>query len=381
MTAASVPRVRLVWLDLVALAGPVTVASREELVSGASGKSGSSVRRRLLKLAFASFALLFAIGVTDAGAVGFQWITVADPEDQPLDVAVWYPSDSPVAPQALGPYRQTVAADGAISGSQLPLVVISHGTGGGAGSHFDTALALAEAGFVVAAITHTGDNFKDRHDSFRARSLISRPRHVVRTVDHMLTIWPAHGSLDPTRIGIFGHSAGAFTALVAVGGTPNLDRIAQRCRERPEDQVCQPTPEHGETNDRAQTGAPVFMHDPRIGAAVIAATGLGMTFEDGGLSAVRVPIQMWRAAEDRIAVDQWSTAIIRRELPTPPDEHVVALAGHYAFLPPCSDALAAAAPEVCVDAPGFDRAEFHRTFNETLIAFFRARLPASKPVR
>jgi len=101
------------------------------------------VRRGLLKLAFASLALLLAIGVSNAGAVGFQWITVADPEDQPLDVAVWYPSDFPVAPQALGLYRQTVAANGAISGSQLPLVVISHGTGGWAGSHVDTALVLA----------------------------------------------------------------------------------------------------------------------------------------------------------------------------------------------------------------------------------------------
>jgi predicted dienelactone hydrolase len=338
------------------------------------------VRRRLLKPAAASLAILLTIGVASAGAVGFQWITVADPEDRPLDVAVWYPSNSPVAPQALGLHRQTVAADGVISGSQLPLVVISHGNGGWAGSHFDTALALAEAGFVVAAITHTGDNFKDRNYAFQARNLIGRPRHIVRTIDYMLTIWPAHERLDPTQIGIFGHSAGAFTALVAAGGTPSLDRIAQRCRERPEDPVCPATPERDETNDTAQTGALVFMHDPRIGTAVIAATGLGMTFEGGGLSAVSVPVQLWRAADDRIAVDQWSTAIIRRELPTPPDEHVVPLAGHFAFLAPCSDALAAAAPGACIDAPGFDRAEFHREFNETLIAFLRARLPAFKPV-
>ena len=60
------------------------------------------------------------------------------------------------------------------------MVVLSHGGGGWAGSHFDTTLALAEAGFVVAAITHTGDNFKDRSYALRARNLIDRPRHVVR---------------------------------------------------------------------------------------------------------------------------------------------------------------------------------------------------------
>src|SRR5260370_25591007 len=174
------------------------------------------------------------------------------------------------------------------------------------------------------------------------------PHEATKTIDHMLTIWPAHERLAPTRIGIFGHSAGAFTALAAAGGTPKRDRSAQRCRERAEDRACQPAPERDESNDTVPTDAPAFMHDPRIGTAVIAATGLGMTFEDGGLSAVRVPVQMWRAAEDRIAIDQWSTAIIRREFPTPPDEHVVPLAGHFAFLAPCSDAVAAAAPGTCL---------------------------------
>jgi predicted dienelactone hydrolase len=260
------------------------------------------------------------------------------------------------------------------------LVVISHGDGGWAGSHYDTALALAGAGFVVAAITHTGDNYKDRSYAFQGRNLIGRPRHVVRTIDYMLTAWPAHERLNPAQIGIFGHSAGAFTALVVSGGTPNLDRIAQRCRERPEDRARSPEPERGDANDAAPMGAPHFMHDARIGAAVIAATGLGMTFEDGGLSALRTPVQLWRAAQDNIAVDQGSMAIIRRELPTPPEEHVVPLAGHFAFLAPCSDALAAAAPVICTDASGFDRAAFHREFNETLIAFFRSRLPAFSPI-
>jgi predicted dienelactone hydrolase len=84
--------------------------------------------------------------------------------------------------------------------------------------------------------------------------------------------------LDPTRIGIFGHSAGAFTALVAAGGTPNLDRIAQRCRERPEDRACQPAPERDESNDMVPTGAPAFMHDPRIAPARVGETeGPGST--------------------------------------------------------------------------------------------------------
>ena len=38
----------------------------------------------------------------------------------------------------------------------------------------------------------------------------------------MLASWPHHDALDPSRIGMFGFSAGGFTALVAIGGTPDL---------------------------------------------------------------------------------------------------------------------------------------------------------------
>jgi predicted dienelactone hydrolase len=54
-----------------------------------------------------------------------------------------------------------VARDAPIAGRDLPLVVISHGNGGGPQSHADLAMALANAGYVVAAIMHPGDNYAD----------------------------------------------------------------------------------------------------------------------------------------------------------------------------------------------------------------------------
>jgi len=88
-----------------------------------------------------------------AGAIGFRQAAAPDPQGQPLELDIWYPSEAPAAPHSLGPFEQTVAVDGAIAGSQLPLIVISHGTGGAAETHYDTALALAEAGFIAVAVT------------------------------------------------------------------------------------------------------------------------------------------------------------------------------------------------------------------------------------
>lgn len=52
----------------------------------------------------------------------------------------------------------SVALDGPVAGRAVPLVVMSHDTDGLFLGHFDTTTALADAGYLVATVTHTGDN-------------------------------------------------------------------------------------------------------------------------------------------------------------------------------------------------------------------------------
>ena len=99
----------------------------------------------------AAVLLLAVLLASPAGAAGFQYGSAPDPDDQPIELGIWYPSDAAASTQTLGLFKQEVAPYGAVAGDKLPLIVISHGTGGGAASHYDTALALANAGFVVVA--------------------------------------------------------------------------------------------------------------------------------------------------------------------------------------------------------------------------------------
>ena len=313
-----------------------------------------------------------------AGAVGFQQVTVPDPEDQPFQLAIWYPSEAPAAVHRLGPFRQSVATDGAVSGSPLPLVVISHGTGGTAAIHYDTALALAEAGFVAAAIEHTGDNWRDRRYSFTERNFRDRPRHVKLAIDYLLTVWSGRDHIAAPRIGALGHSAGAAAVLVAIGGEPDFTLAAAFCKEHAEDWGCARA-----RAVQAGTGAPAeppavpnWVHDRRIKAAAIAAPALGHAFTRAGLAGVTVPVQLWQAEDDRIAVARWSTDMIKANLRSLPATHIVPLAGHFAFLAPCSPDLATAAPEICSDLLGFDRTAFHRDFNAAIVACFHKQLEA-----
>jgi predicted dienelactone hydrolase len=64
---------------------------------------------------------------------------------------------------------------------------------------------------------------------------------------------------------------------------------------------------------------------------------------------------------------------VEKKLPATHEYHLVANAGHLAFML-CPPELAKKRPEFCTNAPGFDRAAFHKQFNADVLAFFRAHL-------
>ena len=315
----------------------------------------------------ASMAFVFAgIG---AHAAGFQQGVAADPGGKPLAIGIWYPSQATAKPLSLGPTTMTVAADAPVNGKALPLIVMSHGTGGSFLGHFDTAVALADAGFVVVAMTHTGDNYADQS---RSVDIMDRPRQVSRVIDHMLSTWQARAVIDPQRVGMFGHSAGGFTALALIGGLPDFSTIAAMCHQYPGDFACQLLA-RGE-HPAVVPAAAAVVADARIKAAVVAAPALGFTFAPDGLKSVKVPVQLWRAENDVLVPHPRYAEAVRLALPEAPDYRVVANAGHFDFLAPCSAALASLAPPICTSATGFDRAAFHADFDAEIVKFFRKTL-------
>ncbi len=319
-----------------------------------------------------TLALLLAAGLAGGAraAVGFQVAVVADPDGGPFELAIWYPTDTPGSPQRLGPYVQQVAPDAPLRGTGLPLVLISHGSGGSLSNHHDTAAALAEAGFVVAALNHVGDSTDDPSLAGTARGLILRPRQYHLALDWLLGAWAERGKVDARRIGGFGFSAGGFTVLVAAGGVPDLRRIALHCVVQPGDPSCR----LGRPGDRLPQGPIPWAHDGRLRALVLAAPALGYVFVPQGLASLDMPVQLWRGRLDEVLMHPWHGEQVRFALPNPPMHAELPGAGHYAFLAPCPPAMLAAVPEICIDPPGFDRAGFHREFNAVVVRFFVEKL-------
>jgi predicted dienelactone hydrolase len=277
----------------------------------------------------------------------FSRLSVADGGEPSIEVGVWRPAGG--------------------GGGRRPLVVLSHGNGGDFRSHHDTAEALAAAGFVVASLTHTGDNWRDQS---RATDLANRTRQLSVLIDHMVSEWQGRDSVDPQRIGAFGFSAGGFTVLAAAGGKPDLARLSNHCREHPDFFDCRLISRHGDAVRKAAQHPQRLSHDARIKALVVAAPALGFTFTREGLSGVTQPVQLWQAGDDRILPSPFYAEAVQSALPRPPEHHRVDRAGHFDFLPPCSPALAANAPMICAPTPGFDRARFHDRLNAEIVRFF-----------
>lgn len=302
--------------------------------------------------------------------VGFQITQATDTDGHPFAVGVWYPTQAQPWPTTLlGTVLMDVARNAPIAGDDLPLVVISHGNGGGPASHADLALALANAGYIVAAPMHTGDNYADQSAFGSVAWLTGRTSELQATIDYMTEHWQGHERINPEWIGAFGFSAGGFTVLTAVGAQPDLRLIANHCAESPEF-VCNLLSEVKSPllNADSPTMGATFLPDVRIKAAVVAAPGLGFTLVPSGLHPIRVPIQLWSADNDSNVPYATNTKLVREALGPRVEFHAVAGAGHFAFLTPCG---LLAPPGLCADQRGFDRNAFHQSMNASVIAFFQ----------
>jgi polyhydroxybutyrate depolymerase len=124
------------------------------------------------------------------------------------------------------------------SGGPFPVVVISHGAGGDWDTHFAQAQDLAAHGYTVLCLEHIGSNRARLTKGWRpmknldamirdADEVLARPKDVSFAIDQAQRWNASHevlkGKFDLGRVGVMGHSFGAFTTMVVCGMRPALD--------------------------------------------------------------------------------------------------------------------------------------------------------------
>ena len=331
--------------------------------------------RTLVTLMLALFALAaYALSTARYAdqRVGFQVRQTADRDGRIINIGIWYPTTDLARPTSLlGAQLLSVAPDGEVKGERLPVVVLSHGNGGGLASHADLAMDLASAGYVAAAVMHPGDNHFDQRAAGAASLFSDRARHLRLALDYLLGAWPDHSRLDAERIGAFGFSAGGTTVMTLLGAQPDFDLLPAHCTTTPEF-ICQVLEQvHSPLRQGSSPAVGEFVADARIRAAVLATPGLGFAFNPTSLQSVVAPVQLWSGNADQHVPAASNALRIRDQLPDLVELHEVTNARHVSFLAPCGLLKPAA---LCDDAPGFDRDAFHSDMNAKVLAFFNTTL-------
>ena len=316
-----------------------------------------------------ALAVVIAVSGAKAEGVGFRDIYV-EADGERLVTALWYPSEKS-GRTAVGPFTMNASRGAPVGDGRYGLVLLSHGTGGGRLNHRDTAIRLAEGGYIVAAPEHAGDSWRDHRFSGTAENWRRRPRQLSAVLDRLLGDAELGPHIDAGRIGAVGHSAGGYSVLALIGGRADMGVLARHCTQRREQDLrfC----DYGRP-DEDTAGPMPDLSDPRIGA-VAAVAPVGALFGDGSFAGVQVPAQIHLLAGDRVLREPWhaeNVAALMGEyarLVVHPEAH------HFTFITPFPPAMANEVGAAGRDPAGFDRRAFLARIDEQILRFFDEALP------
>jgi predicted dienelactone hydrolase len=317
-----------------------------------------------------------------ASQAGWRQMTIPGtaPNEAPIVVALYYPTEAPARTVPMGPFSVRAAIQSPPEATFKGLIVLSHGNSGTELGHGSLAEALAQGGYLVAALRHPGDNWQDRSllQASSARYFTERPQHVSRVIDALLRdpAWSERIAKDAQgpRIGAIGHSAGGYTVLALAGGQPDLSRISAHCQSQSaEDPIFCGVVQTGQSTTSTATATATTqpippLTDARV-RAVVALSPLGVVFSPESLAKIRIPIAIYEAELDRYLVPRFHAQWITRNLPTA-EFHRVPNAWHYAFMDTPSMPIASPDGDLAANPPGFDRPAFLQQLQRELPAFF-----------
>ena len=166
--------------------------------------------------------------------------------DRQFPCEIWYPAAAQHAGQDIAsgiqdfftvpshdtPHGQMAVRNATAQPGTYPLIIFSHSSGGHRQQSTFLCTHLSSHGYVVAALDHSEvvaaelarkDGETDEQKTARVEAWIANRVPDIRfLLEHLLhdTAWDSEAKLDPTRIGIVGHSFGGWTALAA----PEVER-------------------------------------------------------------------------------------------------------------------------------------------------------------
>ncbi|MCU1774279.1 alpha/beta hydrolase family protein [Pseudomonas sp. 13B_3.2_Bac1] len=326
--------------------------------------------------------------LADSHPIGFHNTTLPDPQ-RPLEMVVWYPAATHATAQVIDDSPVFVSAsavhDAPPTAGEHPLVVLSHGYRGNWSNQMWLASALADQGYIVAAVNHPGSTTHDRSPQAAAQ-LWQRPVDLRRVIEAVVAQPGKFGAVAPQRIAVVGHSLGGWTALEIAGARFDPERFAEDCKAHAQLASCSVYRQMNPAST-AQGKADLAAdrrYEP-VSAIVSLDLGLSRGMTDASLAALPVPALVIAAgapSEDLPA--QLESADLAKRLPAATTRYVeINDATHFSFTSICKPGAIEMLEE---DAPGDgvicqdrDNARPREVIQQQVVALISDFLATSKP--
>ncbi len=151
---------------------------------------------------------------------------------KPVLVHFWYPAENQSAPELIGQnglfFGHYVQLNAKPKAGVLPVVLLSHGSGGNAERLGWLATEIANRGMIVAAPDHPGTTSGDS-DPFQTVKIWERPQDLSSILDYLGKNKEADLKPDMSKVAVVGFSLGGFSALSLSGAQVSKAQFIDYC--------------------------------------------------------------------------------------------------------------------------------------------------------
>lgn len=312
---------------------------------------------------------------TDSVSVGLTQLSAEDTaRHRPLKIRVWYPSE-------LAPLKQEGVLDGIFisrsvtnapfvsAPARFPLVLLSHGSGGGSSNLVWLAEYLVQHGYLAVAVDHYGNTFGNNSPEGTV-AVWRRPQDLTRALNVLLSDARFGNRIAIDRVGAAGFSAGGYAVIALAGGRYHPEMMAAYCRQHATESDCQLAPGFDPSTLPDFASASAAYREPRIRAVFAMAPAVGQGFGPEDLASVHIAVSIVASTHDEMVPFEANAQRYAQLIPgaqlTPLES-----GGHFVFMSLCSALGFQHAREVCADiTPDVDRKAIHQRVQQLALAFF-----------
>jgi predicted dienelactone hydrolase len=302
--------------------------------------------------------------------------------NRPLKTEVWYPTTDTKQPTFKEDYpfiTEPTVRNGQLPAGKYPLIIISHGTGGGRMTMEWFADALVKKGFIVAAVDHWGNTY-DNKIAIDFVTPWQRAQDISFVITQLLNS-SFSKVIDEQKIGAAGFSIGGYTVIALAGGKLDINAL-EKFGNTPQGIKETTIPEFpnlmssvNEQDILSSFSKSPPLKDKRIKAFFAMCPAIGQGFvNESQVKDIKSPIYLVGAQSDSIAPVETNAIHYHKLIPGSKLYIAPGKAGHYVFLNEAAPLVKKNAEVLFSDDPSVDRHAIHEQIGEMAAQFFKASL-------